>query len=474
MSDIKELIANELRPIGDAIREKTERAILMNTKQMAEEIKNFQTDEDAKLFIKATLDPTNNQLQDFIIPSYVKTITARKLFNFADFQNFTISEGVEEIPVDFLTDSNIRGELYIPSTIKKWFSSGALNLLFSATVYFNGTVEKYFQIIKDSNDSRLAYFLFSVHVSQWRKPCYFKNSSDAWFDVKNYQEIITLTDAINSKNALSYSPFEFNFDSVSEIYTSNNYGYCYSETYFIDDRKNVTLNSNITKLNSQSFGRGFINILSINTNAISTDFSISPFDGTRINKIKIGDNVTGLGKYAFRDFYLMQSNQITIPASVTSIGAYGLYVSAVEPAPKLAILKFLSKTPCSIQTNSFNTSKLSKIYVPKGSASVYKIATNWSTYADYIFEPNTVSVSIPDTLLNNENYTYSIDGDDFQQFTASSLALENIATFKIKNSGDVTINVGTTNGGTEIGSVGTGAELLYATESDTTIYLTVA
>ena len=60
-----------------------------------------------------------------------------------------------------------------------------------------------------------------------------------------------------------------------------------------------------------------------------------------------------------------------------------------------------------------------------------------------------------------------------QQFTASSLTFENIATFKIKNSGDVTINVGTTNGGTEIGSVGTGAELLYATESDTTIYLTI-
>ena len=222
MSSIKELIANELRPIGDAIREKTERAILMNTKQMAEEIKNFQTDEDAKLFIKATLDPTNSQIQDFIIPSYVKTITARKLFNFANFQNFTISEGVEEIPVGFLADARITGDLYIPSTIKKWLSSGIVNMLTRTTVYFNGTIEKYFQIIKNSNDSdsNLAAFLFKVRASQWNKPCYFKNSSDEWFDVKNYQEIITLTDAINSPNSLSYSPFEFNFDSISEIYTS--------------------------------------------------------------------------------------------------------------------------------------------------------------------------------------------------------------------------------------------------------------
>ena len=82
------------------------------------------------------------------------------------------------------------------------------------------------------------------------------------------------------------------------------------------------------------------------------------------------DNCTSLG-------------DITIPSSVTSISDYALQIGT---STNKATITFLGTTPPSIYSNTFNASYLNKIIVPKGYGEVYKSATNWSNFADYIVE----------------------------------------------------------------------------------------
>jgi hypothetical protein len=144
-------------------------------------------------------------------------------------------------------------------------------------------------------------------------------------------------------------------------------------------------------------------------------------------KMYVGDNVTSIGNYAFYYCYSLTSivipagvtsigdfafnicyplTSIVIPASVTSIGNYAFYncnhlTSIVIPAGVTSIgdnafnncrtLKtYVLERTASITTlggtGAFtNITSSTKIYVPDALVSTYKQATNWSTYANYIY-----------------------------------------------------------------------------------------
>ena len=98
--------------------------------------------------------------------------------------------------------------------------------------------------------------------------------------------------------------------------------------------------------------------------------------------VTIPDNVTSIRDFAFRDCYSLTS--ITIPSSVTSIGSY-----AFRDCYSIIKYDFTSATsvPTLSNTNAFNNiNGICKIYVPDALYDDWIVATNWATYADYIYK----------------------------------------------------------------------------------------
>ena len=98
-----------------------------------------------------------------------------------------------------------------------------------------------------------------------------------------------------------------------------------------------------------------------------------------LTNIVIPENVSSIGNYAFRYCYSLTS--VVIPASVSSIGTYAFQYC-------YSILKYVFNrtTPPTLSTNVFTErNNIVKIYVPDESVEAYKTATNWITYANYIY-----------------------------------------------------------------------------------------
>ena len=114
-----------------------------------------------------------------------------------------------------------------------------------------------------------------------------------------------------------------------------------------------------------------------------------------------------------------------------------------------------SETPPTISSSTISKTNTERIFVKQGCRTKFISATNWSSLADIIVERNNVIVNVPSGLLNNENYTYSLDnGVTYSQFTNSTLALQDVATIRIKSlTTDKTILIGTTAGGKDVGTI---------------------
>lgn len=103
-----------------------------------------------------------------------------------------------------------------------------------------------------------------------------------------------------------------------------------------------------------------------------------------LTSVTIGNSVTNIGYGSFKDCTSLTS--IVIPDRVTSIGPAALSIGS---STNKATIRMLSTTPPTIQSTTFDSTKLEKIIVPVGTAETYKGQTNWSSFADYIFEEGT-------------------------------------------------------------------------------------
>ena len=163
-------------------------------------------------------------------------------------------------------------------------------------------------------------------------------------------------------------------DSVTSI-GSNAFRECYSLT-------SVTIPDSVTSIGDYAFRYCYSltsviipdSVTSIGSNAFRECYSLT--------SVTIPDSVTSIGDYAFGYCYSLTS--VTIPDSVTSIGDY-----AFNSCYSIIKYDFTSATsvPTLSNTNAFlGINGICKIYVPDALYDSWIVATNWATYADYIYK----------------------------------------------------------------------------------------
>ena len=120
-------------------------------------------------------------------------------------------------------------------------------------------------------------------------------------------------------------------------------------------------------------------VTSIGNNTFQNCFSLT--------NIIIPDGVTSISSYAFSGCFSLTS--ITIPEGVTSIGDYAFSYC-------YSLIKYNFSQATAVPTLYFTTAfsgmnQLCKIVVPDNLYDQWIAATNWSTYADYIYKASEVS-----------------------------------------------------------------------------------
>ena len=151
--------------------------------------------------------------------------------------------------------------------------------------------------------------------------------------------------------------------------------------YSCSSLTNITIPNSVTSIGNSAF-----NSCSSLTN-ITIPNSVTSIDSaafakcTSLTRVSISSAVTNIGSSVFNNCSSLTS--IIIPNAVTSIGSQALQIGS---STNKATITMLPTTPPTIQSNTFNASKLQKIIVPAGTGATYKAATNWSNFADYIEE----------------------------------------------------------------------------------------
>lgn len=131
-----------------------------------------------------------------------------------------------------------------------------------------------------------------------------------------------------------------------------------------------TVFSSCTKLKSAIIGNG---VTAIDTAAFQSC--------TSLNNVTIGQAVTTIKGNAFNNCSALVD--IRIPANVTNIEGNALKIGSNT---NKAVIRMEPRTPPTITTRTFDTTKLDSILVHSGCLDAYKSATNWASLASYIKE----------------------------------------------------------------------------------------
>jgi hypothetical protein len=186
------------------------------------------------------------------------------------------------------------------------------------------------------------------------------------------------------------------------------------------DGVSETLGSTTATNYSHKYAQGgdYVIVMTVNSGTISfignsayafygSTSATNAYNRVRINRIILGDAVSGIGDYAFYNCYVLPNivipngitsiggnvlrncyglTSVTIPSSVTSIG-----VNAFNNSTGMSEYHFKPTTPPTLaNTNAFGDIPSDCIiYVPQGSLNAYKTATNWSQFSSKMQEEPT-------------------------------------------------------------------------------------
>ena len=222
----------------------------------------------------------------------------------------------------------------------------------------------------------------------------------------------------------------------SYVFTS-----CYSLT-------NITIPEGVTSI----YG-AFENCYSLSSITIPSSLTNIPYafqNCSSLTSVTIPSSVTSIGINAFSGCFSLTS--ITIPSSVTSIGG-----NVFNNCYSILEYDFSnhSAVPTLSSTNAFtNINQICKIKVPWDLYSNWKVATNWSTYADYIDGGTPATLNFTVTPSNSIIY---VEGSQIQG--TSTIWVGSTAPYTIYDSTNNVVLSNTQTGITEGATVNITADL---------------
>ena len=230
-----------------------------------------------------------------------------------------------------------------------------------------------------------------------------------------------------------YDEYAFGANIVSNTYNNGqgailfdeavtSIGYC--AFYQCANLASVTIPNQVTRIEAGAF----FDCISLTSATIPdrvTEIGTGAFAGCiSLASVAIGNSVTSIGEQAFIQCTSLTS--ITIPDGVTLIGNHAFYECS-----SLTSVYCKPTTPPSGGNEMFDYNASGrKIYVPTASVGVYKSASGWSSYADFIvgndFESGAVDPETPETPENPD----IPDSDGAWEITTNSVkaAVSDLAT----------------------------------------------
>ena len=200
---------------------------------------------------------------------------------------------------------------------------------------------------------------------------------------KNYYCIrarLANTTHISSAFSSCYSLTDVTIPSSVTSIGNQAFYYCYSLA-------DVTIPSSVTSIGSNTFSYCY-SLTDVTIPSSVTSIGIQAFSSCySLADVTIPSSVTSIGSSAFSGCYSLTN--ITIPSSVTSIGS-----SAFRNCYSITKYDFSQHTsvPTLSNTSAFtNINGICKIIVPDSLYDSWITATNWSTYADYIYKVSEVN-----------------------------------------------------------------------------------
>ena len=145
--------------------------------------------------------------------------------------------------------------------------------------------------------------------------------------------------------------------------------------------RSVVIPNSVESIGAEAFNSCFFLRSIVIPNSVTSIVAGAFYNCYSLTNIIIPNGVTSIGVTAFRACYSLTN--IVIPNGVTSIGAnafYNYYSLTTYVFERTAGITAIGGTGT---FTGINTS--TKIYVPDDLVDDYKIAANWSTYANYIY-----------------------------------------------------------------------------------------
>lgn len=256
--------------------------------------------------------------------------------------------------------------------------------------------------------------------------------------VKNVRLGSSVTSIGNSAFYFCYSLTNITIPNSITSIGDNAFRYCYSLVniiipsmvtsintntfYYCTSLKCIVISNMITSIGTSAFERCYSLVNVTIPDSVTSIDNYAFSDCHSLTNITIPNSVTSIGTYIFSSCYSLTN--ITIPNSITSI-SYGAFSSCtyftkiIIPNSVTSIDTYAFYNCYSIieydfsnhtivptlSNNAFSAiNKICKIYVPWDLYNNWKIATNWSTYADYISNKNPATLNFTVSPSNSTIY----------------------------------------------------------------------
>lgn len=322
-------------------------------------------------------DSISGSLTQLVVPSGVKYIGSYAFYNCISLTSVELPDSIEFIGRSAFSNCKKLQTLRIPSKITK-IPNDCFNACASlVSIDFNNVKQLGDSVFSDAGLTEIELPLSITEMGTYcfsycKKLQHLELGGVTILRQGVFSGCTSLTKFIVPESLKQIIDYAFNNSSIDSVYISNLEAWCNLEIH------DLSLSKNTTKF--------YLNDTLITDLVIPDGVTVIKeyvFRGFSINSVKLPDGLIEIQYCAFQN--CVNLIEITIPKSVTTIGNYAFYIDVSNIAIKQTVT-MLSATPPTIGSNTFNTSNLDKIIVPKGSGDTYKKATNWSAFANYIEE----------------------------------------------------------------------------------------